>query len=45
MDSRELGGEIQVVENEKKTKLHQTGGEIGIAFPSVFAYVPWGGIV
>ena len=33
--------EIQVVENEKNTKLHQTGGEIGIAFPSVFAYVPW----
>lgn len=38
---QQLGGEIQVVENEKNTKLHQTGGEIGIAFPSVFAYVPW----
>ena len=38
---QQLGGEIQVVENEKNTKLHQTGGEIGIAFPSVFACVPW----
>ena len=38
---QQLGGEFQVVENEKNTKLHQTGGEIGIAFPSVFAYVPW----
>ena len=38
---QQFGGEIQVVENEKNTKLHQTGGEIGIAFPSVFAYVPW----
>ena len=38
---QQLGGEFQVVENDKNTKLHQTGGEIGIAFPSVFAYVPW----
>lgn len=38
---QQIGGEFQVVENEKNTKLHQTGGEIGIAFPSVFAYVPW----
>ena len=38
---QQLGGEFQVVENEKNTILHQTGGEIGIAFPSVFAYVPW----
>lgn len=38
---QQLGGEFQVVENEDNTKLHQAGGEIGIAFPSVFAYVPW----
>lgn len=38
---QQLGGEFQVVENDDNTKLHQTGGEIGIAFPSVFAYVPW----
>ena len=38
---QQLGGEFQVVENDNNTKLHQTGGEIGIAFPSVFAYVPW----
>lgn len=38
---QQLGGEFQVVENENNIKLHQAGGEIGIAFPSVFAYVPW----
>lgn len=38
---QQLGGEFQGVENDDNTKLHQTGGEIGIAFPSVFAYVPW----
>ena len=38
---QQLGGEFQVVENENNIKLHQVGGEIGIAFPSVFAYVPW----
>ena len=38
---QQLGGEFQVVENENNTKLHQAGGETGIAFPSVFAYVPW----
>ena len=38
---QQLGGEFQVVENENNIKLHQAGGEIGIAFPSVFVYVPW----
>ncbi len=38
---QQLGGEFQVVENDNNTKLYQAGGEIGIAFPSVFAYVPW----
>jgi predicted nuclease of restriction endonuclease-like (RecB) superfamily len=38
---QQLGGEFQVLENENNIKLHQAGGEIGIAFPSVFAYVPW----
>ncbi|MBP5692619.1 MAG: hypothetical protein J6W86_02760 [Bacteroidales bacterium] len=38
---QQLGGEFQVVENENNIKLHQAGGETGIAFPSVFAYVPW----
>jgi len=34
-------GEFQVIKNENNVKLHQSGGEIGIPFPSVFAYVPW----
>lgn len=38
---QQVGGELQSVENERNVKLHQAGGELGIPFPAVFAYVPW----
>lgn len=37
----QVGGEIQPAENKKNIKLHQAGGEMGIPFPTIFAYVPW----
>ena len=41
LQSAEDESDIKLAQPGREMELHQAGGELGIPFPAIFAYVPW----
>lgn len=41
LQSTEDESDIKLAQPGREMELHQAGGELGIPFPAIFAYVPW----